>query len=183
MEVIIKDIQANDWFDISDNQVKEIIKLSNSAKNSIDLNNNYQALKTNNKLTIVKKKYNEDYSYILEDKVITDDFIIQVVDTGDDTNNCIRLDTSEITMPLIVRNRKNGDKMAVKNLNGTKKIKDILIDEKVDIQKRNIIPLLTDSNNNILWIAGLKKSKFAKNKDEKYDIIIKHEARSEKNDN
>ncbi len=183
LEVIIKDIQANDWFDISDNQVKEIIKLSKSSKSSVDLNNNYQALKTNNKLTIVKKKENEDYSYILEDKVVTDDFIIQVVDTGDDTNNCIRLNTSQLTMPLIVRNRKNGDKIAVKNLNGTKKIKDILIDEKVDIQKRDIIPILTDSNNNILWIAGLKKSKFAKNKDEKYDIIIKHEARSEKNDN
>ena len=183
LEAIIKDIQAYDWFDISDNQVKEIIKLSNSKKNSIDLNNNYQAIKTNNKLIIKKKQEVKNFEYILDDSIQTDDWQIYKDKTCDDTNNSIRLNSKEIALPLIIRNRRNGDKMEVKNLYGTKKIKDILIDEKIDIQKRDCIPLLTDSNNNILWIPGLKKSKFAKNKDEKYDIMIRHEARREKNDN
>ena len=64
--------------------------------------------------------------------------------------------------------------MEVKNLNGTKKVKDILITEKISKNRREEIPLLVDNNDTILWILGLKKSKFDKNKDEFYDIIYKY---------
>ena len=61
--------------------------------------------------------------------------------------------------------------MYVKNL-GHKKIKDIFIDNKIDIDERKCYPLITDDNDNILLIPGIKKSKFAKDKNEKYDIIL-----------
>ena len=61
--------------------------------------------------------------------------------------------------------------MQVKNL-GTKKVKDILINEKIDIDKRNNIPIVIDSKNNILWLPSIKKSKFDVGKNEKYDIIL-----------
>ena len=61
--------------------------------------------------------------------------------------------------------------MQVKNL-GTKKVKDIFIDEKISLHERDLWPIICDSNNNILLIPGLKKSKFAKDKTEKYDIIL-----------
>ncbi|WP_445492766.1 tRNA lysidine(34) synthetase TilS [Niallia sp. 03133] len=75
----------------------------------------------------------------------------------DDTES-ILLNPDVISLPLIIRNRRNGDRITVKGMNGTKKVKSIFMDEKVSIQKRNAWPIVTDSDNNILWIPGLKKS-------------------------
>ena len=99
--------------------------------------------------------------------------------TKDDINdfalkNNIRLNSNELKLPLYVRNKKDGDKIKVKGLSGTKKVKDIFIDEKVSPSKRQNFPILVDSDDKILWLPGLKKSKFDKQKDENYDIIIKY---------
>ena len=56
---------------------------------------------------------------------------------------------------------------------GSKKIKDIFIDSKVDYNKRDSWPIVVDSTGEILWIPGLKKSKFNVKKTEKCDIILK----------
>jgi len=65
--------------------------------------------------------------------------------------------------------------MAIKNLNGHKKIKDIFIDAKVPLEKRRYFPVVVDSNNNILWLPGVKKSKFDVECDGIYDIILSYE--------
>ena len=52
------------------------------------------------------------------------------------------------------------------------KVKDIFIDEKISLEKRNNIPIVTDSNDNILWIPGIKKSNFDKQITGNYDIIL-----------
>ena len=65
--------------------------------------------------------------------------------------------------------------MMVKNLGGTKKIKDIYIDEKIPVEKRNEIPVVTDANNTILWLPGVKKSKFDVETNGIYDIILSYE--------
>ena len=78
-------------------------------------------------------------------------------------------------LPLKVRSRQNGDKMMVKNLGGTKKIKDIFIDEKIPLERRKEIPIVTDSNNTILWLPGVKKSKFDVETTGIYDIILSYE--------
>ena len=64
--------------------------------------------------------------------------------------------------------------MLLKKINGTKKVKDIFIDSKVPVSLRDSWPIVIDSQNNILWIPGIKKSKFSKQKSEKYDIILKY---------
>ena len=81
------------------------------------------------------------------------------------------MNSIEIKLPIIIRTRINGDVMNVKNL-GSKKIKDIFIDSKISSINRNEWPIVTDSDNNLLWLPGIKKSKFAKDKNEKYDIIL-----------
>ena len=48
----------------------------------------------------------------------------------------------------------------------------IFIEKKIPKEKRDKYPLLTDANNNILWIPNLKKSKYISKKDEIYDIIL-----------
>ena len=69
------------------------------------------------------------------------------------------------------------DVIDAKNL-GHKKVSDIFIDNKVSKDDRNKWPILVDSNNTILWIPGIKKSKFAKDKDKNYDIILVSERKN-----
>ena len=64
--------------------------------------------------------------------------------------------------------------MAVKGLNGRKKIGEIFIDEKIKPSDRNTWPVVLDSEDNIIWLPGLKKSKLDRKLDEDYDIIIRY---------
>ena len=64
--------------------------------------------------------------------------------------------------------------MAVKGLNGRKKISEIFIDEKIKSSDRNTWPVVLDSEETIIWLPGLKKSKLDRKKDEEYDIIIRY---------
>ena len=57
-------------------------------------------------------------------------------ESDDSSNYTTRLNSKEITLPLYVRNKKNGDKMEVKGLNGSKKISDIFIDSKIIPEER-----------------------------------------------
>ena len=65
--------------------------------------------------------------------------------------------------------------MLLKKVNGYKKLKDIFIDSKVELDERDKCPVVVDSKGEIIWLPGLKKSKFTKLKTEKYDIIIKYD--------
>ena len=77
-------------------------------------------------------------------------------------------------MPLTVRTRKNGDKMDVKGMSGRKKVNDIFIDGKISMHDRKLWPIVLDAKGKIIWIPGLKKSKFDKNINQEYDIILKY---------
>ncbi|MBH0231823.1 tRNA lysidine(34) synthetase TilS [Halobacillus yeomjeoni] len=66
-------------------------------------------------------------------------------------------DSHHVKFPLIVRTRMNGDRIRVRGMNGSKKVKDIFIDQKIPSDSRNSWPLVTDSNGDVLWLIGLKK--------------------------
>jgi tRNA(Ile)-lysidine synthase len=85
--------------------------------------------------------------------------------------NEIILNREEIVLPIIIRTRENGDRMTVKGMTGTKKIKDIFIDNKVPMSERDSWPIVTDATGRILWVPGLKKSNFAKNEGQKNSYI------------
>ena len=97
-----------------------------------------------------------------------------VSDCDDNSNNICRLNSHDITLPLIVRSRRIGDKISVKGLDGTKKVKDIFIEKKISMVERDVWPVVVDSKGVVVWIPGLKKSKFDKKKNESYDIILKY---------
>ena len=178
LELLIKDIQSKDYFDISDEQTNNLMKLYNQSNKSIDLNNNYIGINGYGKI-FIKKKENKVLNEIIFDKdTLLEDFIFYYNSPdGDNSNSCIYLDTSEIMMPLRIRSLLPGDKLKVKNLNGSKKISDIFIDSKVPKDKRSTYPILVDSQNTVLWVPNLKKSQFSKDKSQKYDIIIRCKAR------
>ncbi len=176
IEYVIIEIQRENIFNINDRQLNEILKLLNNKSNKkINLANNYIARVSYDELIIEKEKDMSNYCYILNDEVNIQNNIIKIVEKSDEKSNFVlRIDSKEIKLPLMVRNIQNGDKIRVKNLNGTKKVNDIFIDNKIDNSKRLSYPLVTDSDNTIIWIPGLKKSNLDKEIDEKYDIILKY---------
>lgn len=61
---------------------------------------------------------------------------------------------------LIIRSREAGDKISLLGTNGSKKLKDILIDQKVPRTERDKIPVVENSGN-IIWVPGIKKADYA----------------------
>ncbi|GGG24827.1 tRNA lysidine(34) synthetase TilS [Paenibacillus abyssi] len=70
-------------------------------------------------------------------------------------------DPDEIRFPLIIRNRRPGDRMAVLGLNGTKKVQDMFVDDKVPATQRELMPILCDAEGRLLWIPGIRRSSYA----------------------
>ncbi len=174
LERLIEDIQSKYIFDISKNQVNEILKLCDSKNGYINLSNNFVARKSYNKLYIEKNIKEDKYNYIFDKELIINNYIFKRIKSSKEKSNyIIRLNSEDIKLPIIIRSRSNGDIIKVKNLNGSKKVKDIFIDSKIDLEKRDSYPVVVDSNNEVLWIPGLKKSIFDKELSENYDIIIK----------
>lgn len=58
---------------------------------------------------------------------------------------------------IIIRTRKNGDKITPLGMNGRKKIKDIFIDSKVSVSQRNVVPII-QFDDEVAWLVGLKVS-------------------------
>jgi tRNA(Ile)-lysidine synthetase-like protein len=178
IEYILKKEYQDNISCINDLHIEFILKVcnQNKANQQISLPKKKTLIKSYNELYFLKvSNINED-ELILEDKLYLNDntYIVKVDETSIiKSNYVLRLDSKEVKLPLKMRYRKCSDKMAVKNLNGTKKVKDILINEKIPKDKRDSYPIIVDSNNVVLWIPGIKKSKFDKNIDEFYDIIYK----------
>ena len=144
---------------------------------SIELPGGFSAVKEYDKLSFKKNSsINYDYDVLLERvTLLPNGRTIYFVDNEDGNGNDVcRLNSNELKLPLHVRNKKNGDKIFVKNLNGSKKVKDIFIEKKVSFDERRLWPVVVDSENNIVWIPGLKKSKYNKEKNEKCDIIVRY---------
>lgn len=177
---ILEEIYNDDLNSINMTHVMAIIKLikSNKANGFINLPGNFKVIKEYDQISITKK-VNDISMYEIE----IDEFVelphnrkISVVEDAEkNDNNVCRLLTSEISMPLYVRTRKLGDKMVLKKIDGKQKVKNIFIDKKIPLLNRDDWPIVVDSNDNILWIPGIKKSKFSKQKNEKYDIILKYD--------
>ncbi|WP_027108002.1 tRNA lysidine(34) synthetase TilS [Lacticigenium naphthae] len=74
-------------------------------------------------------------------------------------SHSIYVNPEDIILPLTVRNRRTGDRMSLKGKEtGTKKVKKIFIDKKIPVEKRERVPIVTDKNGIILWVAGIKES-------------------------
>lgn len=178
IEEILNKYYGDDLMLISDVHTNSIhsILLSKKPNLRINLPNKYIAIKNYDTFKITKDLECEDYKLEFSGYLMLPNKkeLKQVEGTDDDSNYTIRLNSKELKLPLYVRNRKNGDKILVKGLNGAKKIKDIFIDEKVSLSVRDVYPILVDGNDEIIWLPGLKKSKFSKQKGENYDIIIKY---------
>lgn len=181
---ILNNIYNNKDNIVKDIHIKNILNLINNSKPNITINmpNNIYVTKEYN-ILIFSNKYNiENYNIEFNKKVSINNFIIeQIEDTQLNGNDICRLNSNEISLPLYIRNKKDGDYIELLGLNKKKKVKEIFIECKIPIRQRNNYPVLVDSKNNILWLPNLKKSKFNKKINEKYDIILKYITNKEEN--
>ncbi len=176
---LLSEFYQDDLILVGDKHIDLILDLiySKRANSFVNLPNDVIANKCYNMLEL-KRDVLEITNYEIEfDEYATlpnGHVIERVLDTSDNSNSICRLDSSEIVLPLIVRTRRLGDKMAVKGMDGTKKIKDIFIDSKINLTDRDSWPIVVDSKGTVVWIPGVKKSKFDKKKVDSYDIILKY---------
>ena len=181
---ILNNIYNNKENIVKDIHIKNILNLINNPKPNITINmpNNIYVTKEYN-ILIFSNKYNiENYNIKFDKKASINNFTIeQIENTSLNGNDICRLNSNEISLPLYIRNKKDGDYIELLGLNKKKKIKEIFIECKIPIRQRNNYPVLVDSKNNILWLPNLKKSKFNKKINEKYDIILKYITNKEEN--
>ncbi len=72
---------------------------------------------------------------------------------GASCKNRIYISADDIKFPITVRNRRAGDTVRPLGMNGTKKLKDYFIDNKISQSERNKIPILVN-NNRVIWVCG-----------------------------
>ena len=176
---ILEEIYKEDLMIINDKHVKLIMDLIDSKKSNskICLPHNVLVIKSYDELCFTNEvKEVIDYNIeLIKYANLPNGHKLEVIDECESNNNDVcRLLSEEIKLPLYVRTRILGDKMCLKKIEGYRKVKDIFIDCKVPINERDIWPIVVDSEDKIIWIPGLKKSKYTKLKNEKYDIIIKY---------
>lgn len=80
------------------------------------------------------------------------------------------LDYDRITRPLLIRNRQSGDMITVTE-NGHKKLKDFLIDCKVERNLRDSLPVIA-SGSDIVWIPGLRLSEAYKVREDTRKVLV-----------
>lgn len=176
---LLSEFYQDDLILVNDKHINLVFNLiySNRANSFVNLPNEVVANKSYNMLEL-KRETLEITSYEIEFNnyvLLPDNHIIErVSDIDDNSNNVCRLNSSDITLPLIIRTRKIGDRMMIKGLDGSKKVKDIFIDKKIRMEKRDSWPIVVDSKGKIVWIPGIKKSIFDKKKVDSYDIVLKY---------
>lgn len=165
------------------NNLIEIKKVISSQKPNIksDLPLNKKVIKEYNKLYISDPSIIKNYKMLLKkDLILPNGYQITETEEEGTNNYYCYLSRDDIKLPLYVRNYSNEDKIEVLGMNGSKKVKDIFINEKIGLSERESWPVLIDGDNKILWVPGLKKSKYDGIKTKRYDIILKYFKEKEK---
>ena len=186
---LLSEIYNNEANIIKNKHIDDIINLIKNKKpnTSLHLPKNITVVKEYNKLLFIKDvntKKENNYLYKFTNKIKINNIIIEKVAKKDTNGNDVcRLNSNNITLPLYIRNKKDGDIIFLYGTEGKKKIKDVFIESKVPLAKRKTYPIVTDANDNVLWIPNIKKSKYNVKNNEFYDIILtSYEEREEKNE-
>ncbi len=134
--------------------IKQIL-LSDAPNQTYNLNNKYILIKAYDKASIEVFSTVEPVFIKLENglnKVKNVDFFTFLNETSVNTEELTKLCYNELAFPLWLRHRLNGDTLAYDY--GHKKLKKLLIDQKVPMKNRDQLWILTDNNNQILWVEG-----------------------------
>ena len=78
-----------------------------------------------------------------------------IPDIPGDTAPMALIQASRVTSPLVVRNRRPGDRLRPFGAPGSRKLQDLFVDRKVPRSERDAVPLVVDASGRILWVAGV----------------------------
>ncbi|WFD10118.1 tRNA lysidine(34) synthetase TilS [Tepidibacter hydrothermalis] len=158
---------------IEQKNIQDVNDLINSDKNNIriDLPKGILVYKKNGKILFTDEEIIEEkisYNYIIpksgyikikESNTIVESKILNIDEYDKSSNDkYIKFfDADKIKGSLNIRNRRNGDKIKLLGLGGSKKIKDLFIDLKIPKEERDLIPILSDEKG-IIWVIGHRMS-------------------------
>ena len=169
-------------FSISNVNIGLILTLIEDSRPSITIqvDENFHIIKSFERLLFcfeptIFSSYEESLLVPGETVLLNGDVILTELITG--FNNVEDLNEFHIPvelLPLKIRNKVDGDKIALPNLSGRKKLKKVLLEHKVPIFLRNNWPVvLTDRlSEEIIWMPNLVKARLP-NVEKQGDIFVK----------
>lgn len=150
--------------EITNGKIEAFLKfLEKESGKCFDINSESFAEKTYEFIRLRKRSKDEGFSAFLETgKEISDKnwslYMYLSEKPVKMNSNCIAVfDAGKIKLPLTVRYRKDGDRMSLKGMRGTKKLSDIFSDEKIDRLMRDSVPVV-EMDGEILYIGGIRRS-------------------------
>lgn len=152
--------------DINYKNISDILELANKQSGkSVDVGEGIVAIREHGYIRIIKRVKVENYSLNLGIGVNTlaecnKKIELKLLDNSKskqryENTYTKNIDYDKINGSLKARNRRSGDKILLKN--GSKKLKDFLIDEKVPKTSRDNIVVIADDTN-VIWIVGYRLS-------------------------
>lgn len=140
--------------------------LPNGGSQQLNLKENILLIKEYNKIFIKEKK-----NSILNDEMVEKELVLKDFDTIEFGEYIIEISFSEIKEKnkdcfyttlskgdkIKIRYKKDGDRIIPTGMKGEKKVKEILINEKIPKERRDKLPLIL-YNDEIVWIGGVRGS-------------------------
>lgn len=183
----IKDVNGSKY-DVEMKHIKEVIDLQRLEGNKkIDLPGNVFVENVygdiNIKIKTIKEEKIEDIflniNGISEKEINYGDYIFKfkLIENEknmnfSEKNNTRYFNVDNVNDNIIIRRRKNGDKIVPLGMKGSKKLKDLFIDMKIPKEERDLIPII-QFGDDIAWIVSYKLSdKYKVTKDAKKILEI-----------
>jgi tRNA(Ile)-lysidine synthase len=79
---------------------------------------------------------------------------------GESDAQSVAIDPGAVAFPLLLRSWRPGDRIRLPY--GSKKLKKLFLERRLDRTTRSRLPVLAESNGNVLWVAGVERSTLAR---------------------
>ncbi|GLC90410.1 tRNA lysidine(34) synthetase TilS [Lysinibacillus piscis] len=154
--------------------LSSILKLCDTTTGyaEVHLPENFIAVRRYGTLTFQKKALVETAQYDLivkpdEWMVLSNRKRIRLVERANvsqalltNTAQLFYFNASQLKLPLVIRARKEGDRMLLKGMEQPKRISRLFIDEKIPLNERNSWPLLVSQANEVVAVIGVRMGMF-----------------------
>lgn len=163
----IYSVHVDEILGLAKNQTGKVIDNIKGLK----ISNSYGELIFEENLDIEPK----DYEFTLEMGINTLEYdlcieLSRVESLGVGSKSIAYFDGDKCNGPIKVRNRRNGDRIVPIGMSGSKKLKDVFIDEKIPRDLRDELPIFLDDEK-IIWIGGVRQSELTKVDENTVNII------------
>jgi tRNA(Ile)-lysidine synthetase-like protein len=153
-------------------QILDVLN-NNIGTSEISLDGNFRFVRNYNLAQIKEKQYTTPHCVELQNEEIVYNNKFRVYFSKIKPNNnakWIKLCYNVLELPFYIRPWKKGDEIKLQF--GTKKLSRLFIDKKIPKDIRNEIPVITDKNNNILWVYGVAKSEIIRDSRENGEFYL-----------